>query len=428
MNQDFWAVLEYMEKEKGIDRKTMLAAVEAALVSAFKKSFGPAKNVRINLNPKNGKIEALALYRVVDQVRLPDEEMAWVKARQRNPQINIGDTIEIEVTPKDFGRIAAQVFRQTINQNIRSIEKGMILNEFKDREGDIVSGTVRRFEKSDVIVDLGKFEAVMPSKERIATEEYNVGDRVLALIMTVDDPGRGSGIILSRSHPNLVRKLLEREVPELHDGTIEIKGIVREPGYLTKVAVWSKDPKIDPVGACVGMRGARVKNVMRELGAEKIAFANWSPNIQEFILEALKPAKVKRIEMDHENKEAKILVDEDNLASAIGRRGQNARLAASLTGWKIEVEREQKPSVFGFEQKMEQAAQRMSDALELDLADAQAVVRAGFASVDDLVEQTEEDLQQALPEMSSDKIQQIHLKALAFKQAAGTTGAAARSS
>ncbi len=409
MSQEFLAVLEYMEKEKGIDRKQMMLAIEQALLSASRKSFGTAKDLRFQMDPKTGQIRAFATMKVVERSTKPYEEIALTKARQKNSTIHLGEEMEVEVTPSDFGRIAAQVFKQTINQSIRSIEKTMIFDEFKDRVGDVVTGVVRRFERSDVLIDLGKFEAVMPSKERVPTEEYSPNERIRALVLAVESTPRGPQIILSRSHPNFVRRLFELEVNELHDGTVEIKGLAREAGYRTKIAVWSKDEKIDPVGACVGLRGARVKNIVRELNNEKIDLFRWSDNIRDLVIEALKPAKLKSIEVDAENKRIKALVDEENLSLAIGRRGQNARLTAKLTGWEVDISKEE-IVVKSFENKIEEATQKLMTALETDHETAAQVVK-WFPSVEVLAEAEESDLKEAIPDLPEETVQKILAKA-----------------
>jgi transcription termination/antitermination protein NusA len=419
MSQDFVAVLEYMEKEKGIDRKRMLEAIEQALLSAARKSFGPAKDLRVSIDPKNGSMKCFASLRVVEKVTNPVEEVLLQKARQQKIMAHLGEMVEMEVTPKDFGRIAAQIFKQTINQNLRSIEKTMIFDEFKDREGDIVTGVVRRFERSDVIIDLGKFEAVIPSKERVPTEEYTPGERIRAIVLSVDSAARGPQIILSRSHPNFVRRLFELEVNELHDGSIEIKGMAREAGYRTKIAVWSKDEKIDPVGACVGMRGSRVKNIVRELNNEKIDLFRWSPDIKELIIEALKPAKLKNLIIDNEAKRAKALVDEENLSLAIGRRGQNARLTSKLTGWEIDIEKDE-VVVVGFEEKRHQAAEKLADQLKLDVDVAEKLVQAGFTGADVILSVENSDIKDALPDLSDEIIQTIRAAAEAAEQPAAS--------
>lgn len=413
MSQEFLAVLEYMEKEKGIDRAKMIAAVEQALLSAARKSFGPAKDLRIQMDPKTGQIRAYAALKVVAHVTDPHEEINLATAHKRRLlNAKVGDTVEIEVNTSDLGRIAAQVFKQTINQNIRGIEKNMIFDEFKDRVGDLVTGVVRRFERSDIMVDLGKFEAILPARERVPTEEYNAGDRIRAVILSVDITPRGPQILISRSHPDFVRRLFELEVNELHEGTVFIKGLAREAGYRTKIAVASKDEKIDPVGACVGLRGSRVKNIVRELNNEKIDLFRWSDNVRDLVIESMKPAKLKSIQVDEENHRIKVLVDDENLSLAIGRRGQNARLTAKLTGWEIDVEKEE-VLVKGFEQKMEEVVLAFSKLLELDHDTAQKVVMAGFGSIEGLRDAEVADLKEALPDLSEEVIQQIRDKALA---------------
>ncbi len=338
MNSELTAVLDYYEKEKGIRREILLEAVESALLSASKKAVGPAKDLRIVIDPKTMEIRAMATLTVVEKVAVKHDEISLNEARRKYPDAQLDQSVEWEVTPKDFGRIAAQTARQAMMQRIRSAEKDMIYDEFKDRAGEIVSGVVRRFERSDVIVDIGKFEAVMPSRERVTTEDYSIGDRIRAYVMAVENGPRGPEIILSRSHPNFVRRLFEVEVNEIADRTVEIRGIAREAGYRTKVAVYCADEKLDPVGACVGMKGSRVKNIVRELNHEKVDVIKWSPDIREYILEALKPAKVKNVTIDETKKAVRISVDEDQLSIAIGKRGQNARLTARLTGWEINIE------------------------------------------------------------------------------------------
>src|SRR5689334_11759834 len=298
MNAEIAAMLDYMERERGIKRDTLLEALSTALLSASKKSVGAARDLRIDIDPKTCDIRALANLIVVENVSNPQDEIALNRARKLKPDAKLGDTIEVEVTPKNFGRIAAQTAKQAIMQRIRQVEKEMIYDEFKDRAGEIVSGTVRRFERSDVIVDLGKFEAIMPMRERVTTEDYNIGDRIRAYVVAVENGARGPEIIISRSHPNFVRRLFEVEVSEIADRTVEIKAIAREAGYRTKIAVWSSDEKVDPVGACVGMRGSRVKNIVRELNQEKVDIIRWSADPREFVMEALKPAKIRSLALD----------------------------------------------------------------------------------------------------------------------------------
>ena len=408
MSQEFIALLDYMEKEKGIKRETLIQAVEAALLAASRKAIGPAKDLRVEIDPKSGKIRALATLLVVEKVSAQHDEISLAKARSMKADAKLGDAIEVEVTPKDFGRIAAQVFKQTINQNLRSIERTMVFDEFKDRAGSIVTGTVRRFERSDVVIDLGKFEAVMPAKERVPTEDYTPGERIRAYVVAVENTARGPEIILSRSHPNFVRKLFELEVSELNDKTVEIKGLAREAGYRTKLAVWSANEKVDPVGACVGIRGSRVKNIVRELNNEKVDLFRWSPNIRELVLEALKPAKLKSLEVDEASKRVKVMVDEENLSLAIGRRGQNARLTAKLTGWEIDIVKEEEAAATGFEEKLHKAAETLAQALQVDEPTAANIVRGGFLSLEGIAEVSEEDFISALPDVEADTAKKWH--------------------
>jgi N utilization substance protein A len=352
---------------------------------------------------------------VVEKVTLPHDEISLPKARLIKPDAALGDTVEVDVNTKDLGRIAAQVFKQALNQTLRGHERTMIFEEFKDRMGAIVTGTVRRFERSDVIIDLGKFEAVMPARERVPTEEYTPGERIRAYVLAVENTPRGPEIILSRSHPNFVRKLFELEVSELNDKTIEIKAMAREAGYRTKIAVWSANEKVDPVGACVGMRGARVKNIVRELNNEKVDLFKWSANIRELVVEALKPAKLKTLEVDEAAHKVTVLVDEENLSLAIGRRGQNARLTQKLTGWEIDVKKEEEVAALGFEQKLAKATESLATSLQIAPDIAEKIVRAGFLSVEGIAEVDADDLIGAAPDLDPALIAQIHEKARALQ-------------
>lgn len=415
MNQELIAILDYMEKEKGIDKEIMLEAIKTALISAARKSVGPANDLDVQLDPRTLEISAHANLRVVNKVESPYEQVTLSKARRFNPMAKMGDLVKVEVTPKDFGRIAAQVFKQTIHQNIRGIEKDMIFEEFKDREGDIIHGTVRRFERSDVVIDLGKFEATMPSRERVPTEDYSPNERIRGLVLRVDNNNRGPEIVISRSHPDFVRKLFELEVNELHDGTVEIKALAREAGYRTKIAVASNDPKVDPVGACVGMRGVRVKNIVRELNNEKIDLFRWSDNIKELVVEALKPAKLRGIEVDEEAHRVKVYVDEENLSLAIGRRGQNARLTSKLTGWEIDIVKDEEKQEQGFAEQLQAAVDKLAESLGIENEHAEIVVMSGFGSLEGLREATEGDLRDALPEDFPDDVMAQIVKAGGLK-------------
>ncbi|HEY3662961.1 MAG TPA: transcription termination factor NusA [Chthoniobacterales bacterium] len=391
MNAEFIAMLDYLERERGIKREILIEAVSNALLSASKKSVGASRDLHIEIDPKTGEIRALANLLVAEKVTNPQDEISLEKARRIKPDAAVGEAIEVEVTPKNFGRIAAQTAKQAMMQRIRQVEKEMIYEEFKDRAGEIVSGTVRRFDRSDVILDLGKFEAIMPQRERVVVEDYNVGDRLRAYVVAVENGARGPEIIISRSHPNFVRRLFELEVSEIADGTVEIRGIAREAGYRTKIAVFSDNPKVDPVGACVGMRGSRVKNIVRELNNEKVDIIRWSSDPKEFVLEALKPAKVKNLVFDLEKKSATISVDEDQLSLAIGKKGQNARLTSRLTGWEINIEKEA-PSTTAVEQKVAHAAQTLSTSLPITEDQAMTLVKTGFTNLEGLRDAEMQDL------------------------------------
>jgi transcription termination/antitermination protein NusA len=405
MNSDLLAVLDYMEREKGIKREVLLEALSGALLTAAKKSVGPARDLRVAIDPKTGEITALANLIVVENVRNIHDEILLSRARKIKPDATVGDVIEVVVTPEGFGRIAAQTARQAILQRIRQIEKEMIFDEFKDRAGEIVSGTVRRFDRSDVIVDLGKFEAVMPMRERVATEDYNIGDRIRAYVVAVENTNRGPEIIISRSHPNFVRRLFEVEVSEIADRTVEIKAISREAGYRTKIAVWSADEKVDPVGACVGMRGSRVKNIVRELNQEKVDIIRWSEDPREFVMEALKPAKIKSITIDEDRKAVQVTVDEDQLSLAIGRRGQNARLTSRLTGWEINISKDESVTQ-AFEQKLAQAISTLAKTLNIDEETARSLARAGMNSIDGILEADPNDIAE-IAMIDSERARQI---------------------
>jgi transcription termination/antitermination protein NusA len=381
MNSELIAMLDYLERERGIRREMLIDAIASALLAASKKNFtSGTRELRIDIDPKGGAIRAMAKLIVVDKIVNPHDEVLISKARAVKPDAEIGEEVEIEVTPRDFGRIAAQAARQAINQRIRQIEKEMIYEEFKDRAGEIVNGTVRRFEKSDVIIDLGKFEGTMSSKERVVTEEYNVGDRLRAYVVAVENGSRGPEIILSRSHPNFVRRLFEIEVSEISDQTVELKMIAREAGYRTKVAVHSADPKVDPVGACVGMRGARVKNIVRELNNEKVDIIRWDPDPVKFAQAALKPANIRSIFLDEKSHTICVLVAKEDLSLAIGRRGQNARLTAKLTGWEVDI-REDKTAEQVMESQKAQAAHSLSSSLGITDEEAQLLAAGGMNSI-----------------------------------------------
>ncbi len=397
MNAEFLAVLDFWEREKGISREILLAAVQEALLASAKKAVGPARELRCSIDPKSGDIRAFAKLIVSERVASKHDHISIFDARRINPNAQIGDEVEVEVTPANFGRIASQNAKQALMQHIRRAEKELIYSEFKDRTGDIVSGIVRRFDRSDVSVDLGKFEALLPNRERVPTEEYQIGERIRCYVKDVENSQQGPEIILSRADPKFVIKLFQLEVSEINDSTIEIKAIAREPGFRTKVAVHSKDDKVDPVGACVGLRGQRVKNIVRELNNEKVDIIRWDPNIRVFLANALSPAKLKGFDIDESTRRVKVWVSEDQLSLAIGKRGQNARLTSKLTGWHVDIDAEAVTRV-GFEEKVAQAIRGFASIPGVAEADAEVLVKTGFHTFDDLLQAELEDLQ-GIPEI-----------------------------
>ncbi len=391
MNAEFIAMIEYLEKEKGIKRDVLIEAVQSALLSAAKKSVEAGRDLEVVMDPKSGEIRARAHLIVVDKVNNKHDEIALNKAKVAKPDVKIGEEVWVDVTPRDLGRIGAQTARQAIMQRIRQAEKQMIYDEFRDRAGEIVSGIVRRFERQDVMIDLGKFEAVMPNRERVQTEDYAIGDRVRAYVVAVENTARGPEIVLSRSHPNFVRRLFETEVAEIADRTVEIKAIAREAGYRTKVAVFSANEKVDPVGACVGMKGARVKNIVRELNNEKVDIIRWSSDVRELVMEALKPARLKHVTLNEAKKTVEVRVDNDQLSLAIGKRGQNARLTARLTGWEINIE-EDTSAKEAFNASLSGAAKQLIDSLGITEEVAQKLVAVGMNAVEVIADVSAQDV------------------------------------
>ena len=391
MNADFLAVLEFWEREKGINRDVLIAAVHEALLSAAKKAVGPARELRVVIDQKNGDIKAFAKLIVSDRVISKHDQISVFDGRRIKSDAQIGEELEVEVTPVGFGRIAAQYAKQALMQHLRRAEKQLIFSEFKDRVGDIISGTVRRFERSDVIVDLVKYEALLPNRERVPTEEYQIGERIRCYVKAVEQGPHGPEIILSRADPRFVIKLFQLEVSEINDGTIEIKGIAREPGFRTKLAVWTRDEKVDPVGACVGLRGQRVKNIVRELNNEKVDIIRWDPNVRTFITNALAPAKLKAFQIDEVSKRARIIVSEDQLSLAIGKRGQNARLTSKLTGWQVDIEHEIVVTK-GFEEKVAEAVESLAAIEGISREQADVLVHHGLTRLEDLLQADVSDL------------------------------------
>ena len=392
MTNDMKALIDYYEREKGLSREKILLALESAFLSAYRKMVpgsGSINYLRAEINVDKGKVRIFADLEVVPDEEYSDKfnQIPLSLAVKLDKNAVLHDLLPTNITPKGFGRIAVQTARQTMLQKLLDAEKEMLYDEFKDRAGDLVTGTIRRFEKGDIFVDLGKFEGVMTSRERVPNEDYSVGDRMRFYVVEVRTEARGPEVILSRSHPNLVRRLFESEVVEIGDQTVEIHGIAREAGYRTKVAVISHDDKVDPVGACVGMRGARVKNIVRELNNEKVDILEWTEDPVTFVREALSPVEPREITVDEEARKIFVIVQDDkDLSKAIGRRGQNARLTSRLVGWDVQVrvfdvqEAEKRQSQAAAEEVMRQcqaAAKTLSEQLEIPEETAMGLVTMG---------------------------------------------------
>jgi len=344
MNMEFIEALHELEKGRGISAEILFEAIEAALISAYKKNFGSLQNVRVLIDRLSGEFKVYARKTVVEIVEDTRTQVGLEDARKLDPNYQLEDIVEYEVTPRDFGRIAAQTAKQVVVQRIREAERGMIYDEYVNREGDIVTGVVQRYEQKNVIVDLGKVEAVLLAQEQIPGEVYQSFDRIKTYVVEVKKTTKGPQIMLSRTHPGLIKRLFELEVPEIHDGIVEIKGVSREAGARSKIAVYSRDANVDPVGACVGPKGARVQTIVTELKGEKIDIVNYSTDPQEFVANALSPAKVVGVYPKLNEKVAIVVVPDYQLSLAIGKEGQNARLAAKLTGWKIDIKSESQAS------------------------------------------------------------------------------------
>ncbi|EMA6341178.1 transcription termination factor NusA [Bacillus cytotoxicus] len=340
MSTELLDALLVLESEKGISKDIIIDAIEAALISAYKRNFNQAQNVRVSFNPEVGTIQVLARKDVVDNVFDPRLEISVEEARQMNPNYQNGDVLEIEVTPKDFGRIAAQTAKQVVTQRVREAERGVIYSEFSDREEDIMVGIVQRQDARFIYVSLGKVEALLPVSEQMPNEQYKPHDRIRVFITKVEKTTKGPQIYVSRTHPGLLKRLFEMEVPEIYDGTVEIRSVAREAGDRSKISVYAENIDVDPVGSCVGPKGQRVQRIVDELKGEKIDIVRWSNDPVEYVANALSPSQVVSVLVNEEEKATTVIVPDHQLSLAIGKRGQNARLAAKLTGWKIDIKSE----------------------------------------------------------------------------------------
>ena len=341
-NVNLKQAIEQIVKEKGIDRQVVVEAMEQAVLSAANKKYRNTRNLEAHFNPDTGEVELFEYVKVVEEVQDSYTEISHEEAREMDPECEIGDELGEKIDSGDFGRIAAQTAKQVIIQKVREAERETVFNEYKDRQWEVVTGQVRRFERGDLLIDLGRAEAILPSKEQMPREVYRPGDRIRAMITDVGMTTKGPQIVLSRTHPQMLAKLFEAEVPEIGEGIVEIVNVVRDPGSRAKIAVASHDRDVDPVGACVGMRGSRVQNVVSELRGEKIDIIPWSADIARFVCNALSPAQVTKVFMDEEQRTLEVIVPDDQLSLAIGKRGQNVSLAARLTGCRIDIKSESK--------------------------------------------------------------------------------------
>ena len=387
MKNDFRIAISQICNERQLPREVVIAAIEAALVSAYKKNFGATQNINVRIDPDTGRARVFAIQEVVDKVKEPRTQISLAEARKLDAMAEIGGTVEQEMTPRDFGRIAAQTAKQVILQRIREAERDALYNQYADREGEIINSTVRNVdEHGNVILTLGKAEAVLQPGEQIPSENYHPGQRLRTYVVEVQRTSRGPQILVSRTHRQFLRRLLELEVPEIFNGTVEIKAIAREPGFRSKVAVAATQEGVDPVGSCVGVRGVRIQNVVNELNGEKIDVVTWNPDVGAFVANALSPAKVAEVRVDESTKTATVVVPDKQLSLAIGKEGQNARLAAKLTGWRIDIK-----SISEAEAEAQRRAEEAAAAaaLEAEKADAREKARKLLEEAERLIQQEE---------------------------------------
>src|ERR687888_141518 len=384
-------IADAVAREKAIDRGIVIAAMEDAIQKAARSRYGSETEVRAEINPKTGEMRLSRLMLVVDQVENDSTQISVDDAKKRNPAAQVGDYISEALPPLEYGRIAAQSAKQVIVQKVREAERDRQYQEYKDRIGDIVNGIVKRVEYGNVVVDLGRGEAIVRRDELLPRETFRNGDRIRAFIYDVRREPRGPQIFLSRTHPQFMAKLFAQEVPEIYDGIVEVKAVARDPGSRAKIAVTSRDSSVDPVGACVGMRGSRVQAVVQELQGEKIDIIPWSPDTANFIVNALAPAEVSKVLMDEEKNKAEVVVPDDQLSLAIGRRGQNVKLASQLTGWEIDIMTEAEES----ERRQKETRERtelFKATLDVDDVIAHLLVAEGYAMVEDVADAAVEDL------------------------------------
>ena len=404
MNNELLTILEYIEQERGINREQLIGALEAAILSASKKSIHPANDITVKIDPRSGDIRAWAKLEVVDQLPNADQ-LTIARAQERFPDAKVGDIIDWEVTPRNFGRIAAQSAKQAIKQQLNRAEKDIVCAEFADRIGKLISGTVSQFDSGSLIISFGKAQGVLSSKEKIPGEQYMPGENIHAVLLKIDTETSGPSLIVSRSHPDFVRALFEREVTEIHDGTVEIMGIAREVGSRSKVAVRSKDERIDPVGVCVGVRGTRVKEITKELGNERIDIVPWSEDIKQYAANALQPANIQSVEVNEAKRELVVHVTPEQSKLAFGKRAQNVRLSSKLIAWNINIQIDDPgKNALSLEDRIQKAVDDLAADTGLDKATAGALVSRGYLSTRDLMDADAEELMN-LPGVDADALQ-----------------------
>jgi N utilization substance protein A len=382
-------VIEQVGKDKGIDKEILISALEEAMVSAARKKLGVKEGIEAHYNPELGEIEVFQYKEVVEEVTDPTTQMSLEEARELDPDAQIGDQLGLKVDTSDFGRIAAQTAKQVIIQRVKDAERENVYMAYKDRKGEVVNGIVQRFERGDIIVNLGRAEAILPKEEQVPRESYRPGDRIRAYILDVRRVPRGPQIVLSRTHPNFLIKLFELEVPEVAERIVEIRGAAREPGERAKIAVATNDLDVDPVGACVGMRGSRVQSVVQELKGERIDIIPWSPDPARFVCNALSPAQITRVIVDEESKAMEVIVPDDQLSLAIGKKGQNVRLASKLSGWRIDVLSETRAH-----ERNQAARESLMKIPGISEITVEILFMEGYRSAEEVAQASEEDLAQ----------------------------------
>ena len=388
MGIDLNSIIGQIGRDKGIDKGLLVEAVESAMLSAARRHYGHHLNLEAKFDADTGEIEVYHIKTVVENVQDDETQVSLNQARtEGHPDFMIGDDYLLKLDTVGLGRIAAQTAKQVIIQKVRDAERGVIFEEFKNSKGDLINGIVQRYEKGNVIVNLGRTEAILPKREQIIKEKYRQGDRIRSLILEIDRTARGPQIVLTRSHPDFLRKLFESEVPEIQEKVIEIKAVSREPGERAKIAVFANDSSIDPVGACVGIKGSRVQAVVQELRGEKIDIITWTSDEPSFVARSLAPAEVTRVVVDEDNHSMEVIVNDDQLSLAIGRRGQNVKLASKVSGWKIDVR-----SVSVAEEETKKIRNVLESIPGVDFTHAEMLYQAGFRSLRDIAEAQKEEL------------------------------------